>query len=664
MRKRHNPGDRRKKHYPSLQRSITGTVDMKGSGAAFIVGTGLPKDIYIPRERTNHALHGDQVKVTIKATRHPENRPEGEIVEILERGKVTYSGTIQISDGHAFVIPDNSKAPSDIYVPLDKINHAKDGQKVLVHIISWEKEEKHPRGEILEVLGQPGEHIAEMNSIIEEFGLPLKFPHRVEEDVAALNKNISDEEIKRRRDFRGITTFTIDPIDAKDFDDALSLKKLDNGHWEVGVHIADVSHYVELNSSIDKEAQKRATSVYLVDRVIPMLPEALSNGTCSLNPNENKLCFSAVFELNDLAEIKNQWFGKTVIKSIRRFHYDQVQEILDGKEDALSNEVHLLNKLAKTLRARRMKEGSIAFEKTEIKFVLDNKGNPLGVKFMESNDSHRLIEDFMLLANRKVAELVGKTPPVQKDGEYAHQNKDKKKNVFVYRVHDSPDPEKLQKFTEFLRKSGIKSTFDRSTNIANSFNSLLSDAREKPYENILNLLAIRTMAKAIYTTKNIGHYGLGFDFYSHFTSPIRRYPDLIVHRLLQEFLTTGKTVDNVHELEDLCKYCSKMERMAEEAERASVKYKQVQYMQMHSTEEFEGLISGVTEYGFFVELKANKCEGFVRGRDLADDYYLYDEKNYCLKGKKSGSVYQLGQTVHVRVKKTDLIKKFIDFELV
>jgi len=651
-----------KKKKPERIQYFTGTVDMKASGAAYVMTPESHQDIYIPRDKTGHTLHGDKVKVAVKKW-HQNQRPEGEIIEVLERGKTTYSGTIQVLDNYAFVVPDNSKAPADIFVPRDKIKDAKNGQKVLVHITGWEPEDKNPIGEIMEVLGQPGEHAAEMNSIIEEFGLPLKFPISVKKALETLRTSIPVEEIKRRRDFRHITTFTIDPADAKDFDDALSINKLDNGHWEIGVHIADVSHYVTENSPIDREAAARGTSVYLVDRVIPMLPEALSNEACSLNPNEDKLCFSAVFEMNDVAEIKNQWFGKTVINSKRRFNYEEVQEIIEGKEDALSGEIHTVNGLAKKLRSKRMNEGSIAFEKTEIKFILDKEGNPVGVKFMEANDSHRLIEDFMLLANRKVAELIGKPQSAKGNEEQDQEKREKKKNVFVYRVHDVPDPEKLQKFAEFLRKAGIKASFENSHNLSRSFNELIGEARSKPYENIINLLAIRTMAKAFYTTKNIGHYGLGFQYYTHFTSPIRRYPDLMVHRLLFSYLNTQKTTSDGRSVEEQCKYSSKMERLAEEAERTSVKYKQVQFMQNKTGEIFDGLISGVSEYGFYVELKANKCEGFIRVRDIKTDFYTFDEKSYCLRGKRSGRKFQLGQEVKVKVKKTDLIKKFIDFEL-
>jgi ribonuclease R len=643
-RKPYKPG---KKDKQKEGRIITGKVDMKSSGTAYIISPDSEHDIFVSKDKTNNALHGDIVKVAVRETSN-HTRPEGRILSVVSREKTSYSGTIAISKEYAFVTPDNAKMPTDIFIPLDKINHAKDGQKVVVNITGWESGEKNPKGEITHVLGTPGEHFAEMNSIMEEFEFAPNFPPQVEEFVKSISKHISTDELKNRRDFRLITTFTIDPIDAKDFDDALSIKKLENGNWEIGVHIADVSHYVTEGSIVDIEATERATSVYLVDRVIPMLPEALSNGTCSLNPNEDKLCFSAVFEITPEAEILNNWIGKTVINSCRRFNYEEVQDIIEGKQDPLSQEILTLNVLSKKLRDERIKKGSIPFEKTETKFKLDDKGIPVDVFFVEANDAHELIEDFMLLANRTVAELMGKI----------------KNSVFVYRVHDVPDDEKLKKFSEFLSKSGIMSNFNKNKNLAASFNALLKDAHKKPYENIINLLAIRTMAKAFYTTKNIGHYGLGFQYYTHFTSPIRRYPDLLVHRILFDHIRNKQTLPDRTSLEERCKYCSEMERKAEQAERASVKFKQVQYMDMHRDGVYEGAISGTTEYGLFVELKLNKCEGFVRARDIEDDYYYYDETTYCLRGKKTGKKFQLGQSVKVRVKKTDLIKKQIDFELV
>lgn len=651
MNKKKNHKKKEREHKPrrggKTTRIITGKVDMKSSGSAYIISPESEHDVFIPKEKTNQALHGDIVKVSVKES-SSRTRPEGRIISIISREKTSYSGTISLVKGYAFVAPDNAKMPADIFIPEDRLNGAKDGQKVVANILRWDKDKKNPEGEIVHVLGTPGEHFAEINSIMEEYELPGEFPPAIHKFAESIPRTISAEELKNRRDFRHITTFTIDPADAKDFDDALSIRKLENGNWEVGVHIADVSHYVTEGSALDEEAASRATSVYLVDRVIPMLPETLSNDACSLNPHEDKLCFSAVFEITPGAVILNHWLGKTVINSDRRFNYEEVQQIIEGKQDPLSVEIDELNKLALKLREERIRKGSIPFEKTETKFKLDEKGNPVEVVFVESNEAHDLIEDFMLLANRTVAEVMGKV----------------KHGVFVYRVHDLPDDEKLKKFSDFLSKSGIMSNFNRSKNLPASFNALLKDARKKPYENIITLLAIRTMAKAFYTTKNIGHYGLGFQYYTHFTSPIRRYPDLLVHRLLFNHIKNIQAQPDRAALEEQCKYCSEMERRAEQAERASVKFKQVQYMEMHRDGIYDGVISGTTEYGIFVELVLNKCEGFVRARDIEGDYYYYDETTYCLKGKRTGKKFQLGQRVKVRVKKTDLIKKQIDFELV
>ncbi|MBL7882870.1 MAG: ribonuclease R, partial [Bacteroidia bacterium] len=496
-----------------------------------------------------------------------------------------------------------------------------------------------------------------MHAILAEYGLPYHFPKDVEKAADLIPIKITEQEIAKRKDYRGITTFTIDPVDAKDFDDALSIRKLDNGNWEIGVHIADVSHYVKPDSIIDKEGFSRATSVYLVDRVVPMLPEILSNNVCSLRPNEEKLCFSAVFEITDNAEVVEEWFGRTIILSDRRFTYEEAQQIIETEEGEFKDEILTLNRLAKILRANRFKKGSIAFEKMEVKFHLDEVGNPTGVFFKVAKDSNQLIEDFMLLANRKVAEFIGKNKNSKE------QKSKENQRSFVYRVHDKPNPDKLEDFAQFVAKFGYKLNIKNEKTVADSMNNLLKEVNQKKESGMIEMLAIRTMAKAVYTTKNIGHYGLGFEYYTHFTSPIRRYPDVMVHRLLQHYLDGGKSPD-IEKLEEQCKHSSDMEKLAAEAERSSIKYKQVQYLQDKIGEEFDGIISGVTEWGIFVELKENHCEGMVRLRDLQDDNYYFDEDNYCLRGKKYGKVLTLGDEVRIQIKRADLVKKQLDFSLV
>ena len=550
----------------------------------------------------------------------------------------------------------------DIYIPIEKLNGAKDGQKAIAKIVEWPKNGVNPIGEIKTVLGDVGENNTEMHAILAEFGLPYEFPKDVERAADLIPIKITEEEISKRRDFREITTFTIDPVDAKDFDDALSIQKLKNGNWEIGVHIADVSHYVKPESMIDKEAISRATSVYLVDRVVPMLPEVLSNNVCSLRPNEEKLCFSSVFEMTDDAEVVAEWFGRTIINSDRRFTYEEAQQVIETEEGDFKDEILTLDRLAKILRSNRFKKGSIAFEKMEVKFHLDEVGNPTGVFFKVAKDSNQLIEDFMLLANRKVAEFVGK----KKKGKEEIQKKEDPKESqrpFVYRIHDKPNPDKLQNFSEFVAKFGYKLNVKNINTVADSMNNLLKEVNEKKESGMIEMLAIRTMAKAVYTTKNIGHYGLGFDYYTHFTSPIRRYPDVMVHRLLQHYLDGGKNPD-IDKLEEQCKHSSDMEKLAADAERASIKYKQVQYLTDKIGEEFDGVISGVTEWGIFVEIIENHCEGMVRLRELRDDNYYFDEDNYCLRGRKSGRVLTLGDTVRIEIKRADLVKKQLDFALV
>ncbi len=642
--------DRGKFRLKAASSYFTGKVDMTSTGAGYVISPDTDKDIYIAPKHLKTALHGDTVKVYVHAVKKGE-RLRGEIVEITARAKSNFVGTVKISAKFAFLLPDNPKMPVDLYIPLTALNGARDGEKAIAKITDWPAGATNPFGEITDVLGMPGNNDTEMNAILAEYDFPLSFPKNVEADAERISDTISQNEISQRRDFRAITTFTIDPVDAKDFDDALSLRKLENGNYEIGVHIADVSHYVKPGTALDDEAIKRATSVYLVDRVIPMLPEKLSNMVCSLRPKEDKLTFSAVFEMNEDAKVLNQWFGRTIINSDRRFSYEEAQQVIETGEGDFSDEINLLDRLAKKLRAERFKQGSIAFEKAEVKFILDEKGNPTGVYVKEMKDSNKLIEDFMLLANRKVAEFIGKT------------EKGHKERTFVYRIHDNPSAEKLQQFVGFIGKFGYSMKTSSGKETAFSMNKLMKDIHGKGEQNVIEQLAIRTMAKAVYTTENIGHYGLAFDFYTHFTSPIRRYPDVMVHRLLQHYLDGGFSV-NEDEYEEQCEHSSAMEKRAAEAERASVKYKQVQFMMDKTGQKFDGIISGVTEWGLYVELAENKCEGMVRLRDIDDDFYVFDEDNFCITGNLSGVKYQLGDKVRVKVKRVDLDRKQIDFLMV
>ncbi|MES2760961.1 MAG: ribonuclease R [Bacteroidota bacterium] len=643
----------------------TGTIDFTTQGTAFVIISPDVPDVFIPFRKTKDAMHGDLVKVFV----HPQRgrgKAEGEVVEVIKRRKTRFVGTIQINPKFAFVVPDFTKMHVDFFVPLEHINGAKNAQKVLVEMTEWKRGSENPNGKVIEVLGNAGEHETEIHAIMAEFGLPMDFAPEVEAAAKKLNTEITEEEIAKRRDFRGITTFTIDPVDAKDFDDALSLQKLENGNWEVGVHIADVTHYLKPHTILDDEAVNRATSVYLVDRCVPMLPEVLSNFACSLRPHEEKYCFSAVFEMDDHAQIQDQWFGKTVIYSDHRFAYEEVQTIIETEEGPYKDEIFTLDRLAKILRAERTSKGSIFFDKAEVKFQLDEAGAPTGVYFKTQKDAHKLIEDFMLLANRKVAEFLGKNKPEGKQQDNDRNKKvknDKAAEPVVYRVHDVPKDEKLQELNNFVERFGYSVAVGNKTKTAQSINKLLQDVKSKKEQSMIELLAVRSMPKAVYTTKNSGHYGLGFEYYTHFTSPIRRYPDVMVHRLLEAKLNKGHYL-KAEELENLAKHSSEMEKLAAEAERASIKYKQVEFLEDKIGQEFEGVISGVTEWGIFVEIIENKCEGRVSMRDMKDDQYHFDEENYRVVGRRTGRIYTLGDKVTIKVRRADLVKKQLDFEFV
>ncbi|MCE9098235.1 ribonuclease R [Bacteroides fragilis] len=630
---------------------MTGTFQRKSNGKNSFIPEGGGDPIFVAERNSAHAMNNDKVRIAFYAKRRG-CEAEGEVIEILQRANDTFVGTLEVEKSYAFLVTENRTLANDIFIPKDKLKGGKTGDKAVVKVTEWPDKAKNPIGQVLDILGKAGDNTTEMHAILAEFGLPYVYPQSVEKAADKIPAEISAEEIARREDFRKVTTFTIDPKDAKDFDDALSIRPLKDGLWEVGVHIADVTHYVKEGSIIDKEAEKRAISVYLVDRTIPMLPERLCNFICSLRPNEEKLAFSAIFDITEKGEVRDSRIVHTVIESDRRFTYEEAQQIIETKEGDFKDEILMLDTIAKALREKRFTAGAINFDRYEVKFEIDEKGKPISVYFKESKDANKLVEEFMLLANRTVAEKIGKAP------------KGKKPKVLPYRIHDLPDPEKLDNLAQFIARFGYRlRTSGTKTDVSKSINHLLDDIQGKKEENLIETVSIRAMQKARYSTHNIGHYGLAFDYYTHFTSPIRRFPDMMVHRLVTRYMDGGRSVSET-KYEDLCDHSSNMEQIAANAERASIKYKQVEFMSERLGQTYDGVISGVTEWGLYVELNENKCEGMIPIRDLDDDYYEFDEKNYCLRGRRKNRIYSLGDAITVKVARANLEKKQLDFALV